>query len=485
MKKLILLFFAALCIIIASCSKDSGFGPGSDPSLAYSKGHPVHSPVVVYKPAVDGDDTDELLAVITAAEPGTVIKLLEGEYHVGYIEILGFNGTIMGSGNGKTIISPSGLFDQNSQIARNLMPGWWRIIGGNVVLSDLTFKTGNGSLVMEPDIWYNNTMVSLIIVNNYNQDYLPDNPPLMNFAIRNVGFICGYLDPVEAYLGSDFNVLMPLWLGMDVWVPLTDIMPSKGSYEIANCYFEHGFEGPEIFSFGPEAVGKIEKCKIDKCGWGIYCTANYGSKIDILNNSITNSTLYGTFLEDNDWGLMGNVAPVKRCEYVVSGNYFSTLPGTTGLIFKDNWGKTHPDIYKPILAMIKNNQFIMSDESTGINLLNNVDGQVRNNRFMGTGSLGVYVDGAMVYDPMGNEAGVGEAKNVLILGNNFTGLNAMTDIVLGDNSSNCTVVGSGKESVINTGTNNKIVGMKMKYGGNHIGPAIRDNFRMWHGMRHH
>jgi len=86
---------------------------------------------------------------------------------------------------------------------------------------------------------------------------------------------------------------------------------------------------------------------------------------------------------------------------------------------------------------------------------------------------------------MGNEAGVGEAKNVLILGNNFTGLNAMTDIVLGDNSSNCTVVGSGKESVINTGTNNKIVGMKMKYGGNHIGPAIRDNFRMWHGMRHH
>ena len=73
------------------------------------------------------------------------------------------------------------------------------------------------------------------------------------------------------------------------------------------------------------------------------------------------------------------------------------------------------------------------------------------------------------------------ANNVLVLGNNFTGLNATdADIVLGDNSSNCTVVGNGKESIINTGTNNKIVGMKKKPGGAHIGPTIRDNFHMWH-----
>ena len=47
MKKLLLLFFAALCIIIASCSKDSGFGPGSDNDLAFSKGKPVNVLVIV------------------------------------------------------------------------------------------------------------------------------------------------------------------------------------------------------------------------------------------------------------------------------------------------------------------------------------------------------------------------------------------------------------------------------------------------------
>ncbi len=486
MKKILLLFFAALCIIIASCSKDSGFGPGSDPTLAFSRGYPAHGPVINYKPAPDGDDTDELLAVLTGAQPGSVVKLNEGIFHVGYLEIFGFDGTILGSGKNKTIICPSGLFDQNIQIARNLMPGWWRIIGGNVVISDLTFKTGDGSLVMEPDPWYNKTMTSLIIVNNYNQDYLADNPIPMNFLIKDVNFICGYLDPIDAYLGSDFNVLMPLWLGMDVWVPMSDIMLSKGKFEVINCYFEHGFEGPEIFSFGPEAVGKIEKCKIEKCGWGIYCTASYGSKIEILNNTVTNSTSYGIFLEDNDWGLMGNVIPEKRCEYTVAGNYLSTLPETIGLIIKDNWGVIHPEIYKPILALIKNNQFNISDASTGINLLNNVGGQVRNNRFTGTGSSGVYVDGTMVSDPMGVEVGIGEAKNILILGNNFTALNASTaDIILGDFSMNCTVVGNGKESVINNGTNNKIVGMKMKPGGGHVGPTIRDNLQMWPRGRHH
>ncbi len=129
----------------------------------------------------------------------------------------------------------------------------------------------------------------------------------------------------------------------------------------------------------------------------------------------------------------------------------------------------------------------MSDGGTGISLTNNIDGIVRNNRFIGTGSVGVYVDGAAVPDPSTFELlGPGVAKNALVLGNNFTGLNPATaDIVLGENSMDCTVVGSGKESVIDNGTNNEVVGMKRKTGGNHSGPTIRDNFRMWHRMRHH
>ena len=67
MKKLFFLVFGALCLLIASCSKDSGFYPGSDPSLALSKGYPAHGPVVVVPPNKDGDDdgdTDDLMAAM-------------------------------------------------------------------------------------------------------------------------------------------------------------------------------------------------------------------------------------------------------------------------------------------------------------------------------------------------------------------------------------------------------------------------------------
>ena len=78
MKKLLFLISGAICILIASCSKDSGFVPGSDPALAFSKGYPAHVPVIVVPPNKDGDndgDTDDLMAAFDAAESGTVIKM--------------------------------------------------------------------------------------------------------------------------------------------------------------------------------------------------------------------------------------------------------------------------------------------------------------------------------------------------------------------------------------------------------------------------
>jgi hypothetical protein len=101
---------------------------------------------------------------------------------------------------------------------------------------------------------------------------------------------------------------------------------------------------------------------------------------------------------------------------------------------------------------------------------------------IGTAGRGIYVDGAMVYNPWTyEESGVGVAKNVLIIGNNYSGLNTtVADIVLGEKSMNCTVVGNGNESVIDNGTDNNITSMKKRPGGHHTNPIISDKFRMMH-----
>lgn len=494
MKKLLLLFFATLCIIIASCSKDSGFGPGSDNDLAFSKGKPVNVPVIVVPPNKDGEndgDTDDLLAAFAAAEPGTVIKLTEGEYHVGIIELYGFVGKLIGAGREKTIIYPAELIAVKPQADdRNLLPFWWLIIGGDVTISDLTFKTGNGSLVSDIDEVYNKTLASLFAVNNYNEEYDKDDPQPMNFNMLNVNLICGKMEPADSYLEMGYNVLMPLWVGMVYWwPPIEGIELTKGNYNIDNCYFENGFDGFEFFSMGEEAVATADRVKTNGCVYGTYCTANFNSRINITNSIFMNSVWYDVFMEDNDWGLVGGNVAYKRCQYLISGNTFIVSPGIQSLVFQDGRNILFPDYdYEPTLAMIKNNVFNLKEGSTGISLLNNSDGQVRNNRFTGTAGTGVYVNGADVFDIWSVPPvyiGTGESKNALILGNNFTGLNATTDIILGENSSHCTVVGNGKDSVLDEGTGNKIVGMKMKPGGGHIGPTIRDNFHMWHRGRHH
>ena len=486
MKKKLFFWFIAGIIILASCAKDEI----TDPSMVTEKARHVKGPVTWLAPS-GGDDTQAFVDAFAASTPGSVIQLAPGVFHVAYIELLGFNGCLKGSGRDKTFITPYDLIKVGPQADRNLLPTWWRIIGGDVTISDVTFKTGDGSLLEDVDAYYGKTLCCLIAVNNYNFYYQFDAPQPMNFSFINSNIIGGALDPDQAgWAGLDYNVLMNLWIGTDVYWPVEPVILTSGKYIISNSYFEHCGDGFEAFSLGGQAVLICDRSKTKDCVYGTYCTANFGAKIFLTNNVFTNSLWYDIYLEDNDYGILGDIPfPSNRCEYVITGNTFNVSPWISSLVLMDDRGIMNSDIYVPTLALIKNNNFKLAEGSTGISCMNAMDSQVRNNHFSGMAAKGVYVDGADVYNLLlypPEYIGTGEAKNVLILGNNFNGLiSTEADIVLGENSFDCTVVGNGKDDVIDLGTNNKIVGMKMVPGGNHAGPTIRDNFRMMPGMRHH
>lgn len=483
MKKICFFLFIAAVSILASCSKDGGIDPASDTSDALLKGKPVQGPVIVLPPS-GGDDTDELHAVIAAAEPGTVIQLTAGVYHLGYFEVFGFEGCLQGAGRDKTIISPVDKIDQEIQMAMNYLPSWLKFIGGDVTLCDFAVVTGDGSLVKEPNEYYNETLITLLLVNNYNQEFNLADPQPMKFKMRNVDFHCGDLDPELSYLGQPYNVLMAVWVGTDVLWPLDNIILTSGQYDIVNCGVDNAFQGYEGFSLGEDAVVTLDQCSAIDCLYGAYFTASYNTRVFISNDNF-NTTLEGVLIEDNDWGLIGWVVPFRSSEYSVTGNVFSAGPGSRCLTFKDSWGIIYPEKYIPISGLVKNNLFNLTEGSTGISCLNNQGAVVKNNRFSGTGISGVYVDGAPVYDIWtGEELGTGESNNVLILGNNFNGLTATeADIVLGEHSSYCTVVGNGKDDLIDLGVDNRVTGMNKMNGGTHIGPSIRDNFRMMPRMK--
>lgn len=483
-------------MLIASCSKDSWFNPGSDHSMAFSKGYPAHGPVIVVPPNKDGDDdgdTDDLLEALAEAEgtPGTTIQLTEGNYYVSYMQILGFDGRITGAGRNNTIINVAGKINQNQQINDfNLMPCWLRIIGGNVFMSDFAFKTGNGSLVAEPDSWYNETLISLVVVNNYSDDYGKDDHQPMNFTLRNVDFLCGSMDEDKTYSSKGYNVLMPLWFGFPYWWPPADgYVLAKGNYNVENCYFDNSYQGFEAFGLGEEAVCNVIRTKTNDVLLGIFCSANFGATINFTDNTFVNSEWFDILIDDSDWGILGlGDFTYNKSKYLVSGNKFYSSTGVSSLVFQDTRQLQFPDFYhNPTLAIIKNNYFSLNEGCTGITLFSNTDGQIRNNRFTGKADIGIRVDGLtwgyLESPPQIYNGGI--SKNALILGNNLRGLDAdEAHILLGEKSEGCAVVGNAGETIIDEGTDNKIVGMKMLPGGHHAGQYIRDNFRMWHPARH-
>jgi hypothetical protein len=272
-----------------------------------------------------------------------------------------------------------------------------------------------------------------------------------------------------------------MWPKDGVDYPLT-----KGDYVFKECYFENFIDANEGFTLGEEATMTVTECIYNNCWWSLYFTANYNSRIDINNNIFLNSTLADVTIEDQDWGFIPNteIYPVKRCSYFVTGNQFNNST-TASIVVGDYYSVIDPEIYLPLLVTIKGNLFNMNGTGTGVNALNSQDIVIRNNRFRGTCSTGVYVDGVAAYDATGKEYPAPFANNALILGNNLNGLKATTaSVVLGEKSMNCTVIGTGNEKVIDNGVNNKVTAMKMVPGGHHFGPTIRDNLRMWHGRGH-
>ncbi len=235
----------------------------------------------------------------------------------------------------------------------------------------------------------------------------------------------------------------------------------------------------EGFSLGENAEMKVSSCKSNNCFVPLYFTANYNSKISILNNTFSNSTGWGDMvIEDNDWGFLfkTEIKPLKRCEYFVYGNTFNTTAAIPSIITNDHWVYLGPTERLPMLLDIKNNVFNLAEGSNGINLNNAQDAMVKNNRFKGVCQSGIAVDGFNLSDP----ENVPFAKNVLMQGNNFSNLtSSAANVYLGEKSMDCTVVGSKTDGkVIDEGVNNAITGMQKGKPGLKIGPSIADNHRL-------
>jgi hypothetical protein len=160
----------------------------------------------------------------------------------------------------------------------------------------------------------------------------------------------------------------------------------------------------------------------------------------------------------------------------VESNTFNINGGKDAINVRDDRRHTNPYENLPVLVEIKDNVINMTGNPSIIGIkLNQVAGAVvRNNRFTGSGAMGVNVTSLYSHIPPHY------SENALLLGNNFSNAAfSMASIFLGTWSKNCTVIGGGNnEYVVNNVFNNVITGLNIKDYPDPPGQIIEDNLEL-------
>ncbi len=214
------LFFVACVSLLFSCQKTDQF---DDEPAGIDLKSAAKGAVIIVEP--NGfDDTDNFKqAFVNAAVagPGTTIQLVEGEYFVNYIEVYDFHGSLVGAGREKTNITLLPGIPMQAPLELNQSTAWWRMIDGDITISDMTFVTPDGNLLNEGEVdpFYGKDIYSVFIFNNYNDIYYhPENS--QRVIMEKVNFIGGYDNPDDGgYWKTDHNVLLAIWVGFEYLWP--------------------------------------------------------------------------------------------------------------------------------------------------------------------------------------------------------------------------------------------------------------------------
>ncbi len=486
MKTMKFILFLMMLMLIAACSKN-GLIPGDSSQLNGENALLKNGHCEVFTVKPNGhDDTGNILAAFESAKasgPGSTVRLEEGKFTIGMIEVRDFDGYFTGSGKGKTVIANFPGLPCEAKWEANKMPALFTFIGGSVVMSHMTFHLSDGeACVRGPinDAVYGD-LACVVILADYSADYVPDNRHI-NGVIDNVDFIAGN-DGGYGTLGTPGNYNMAVYCGSDLMY-LIDYMPlSNGNCSITNCHFENGGCGPDIWAFDENSTINIENNVISDGLQQIFVGSCMGSKIAIKGNKITNGNFTDIFIDGSDYGYFPGVLPKTPTKITVQGNVIQSPAGVIGLYMRDYFRTSGPATVFPQLFDVSGNifstvagtltshyWFYIMEDATAIQALNLKDAAIWNNKFYGTGTAGVYIDG--------DEASGTYAENVKLIGNNlFNATYTEASVYLGPYSRNCKVVGVSTDKVVDEGVNNSIIGTKAHKQGAHSGKYLHNNFR--------
>jgi hypothetical protein len=464
--KRLLFFLVGICLLMA-CSKSEQ--PGSD-LLGWSndnqKGHGIGcGEVFVVKPSTN-DDTGPLKQAFEDAKlagPGSVVKLVEGNYDLGFMEIDEFYGSFIGAGKGKTVISVKTGLDCDAKEPKGNNDFLINFVGGNVYVSDMTLKLTDVTICTN-----GNGLTGLLIFSDFNSFHTSDDN-YINATVNNVEFI-GY--QFGAWWYNCWNALAG---GANTTNTTTGTRSrSHVDLKVTNCNFDAFGFATQFWGIkeGKYILGTKNNGNVFTNNWEdavVYECIN-DVKISVVGNRFNiplNDPILGLWnegLEINNYPQGGFIEEslTKPVFCTIEENEFNDAGGDCAIFLHDHEYALHPQDNIAMRVSIKNNRINMSDEATaGILMLEVQNSESLNNKFSGTGYYGMY---AYAY-----WEGI-ITKNGLILGNDFSHATfSEAAIYLDYTTKNWKVIGNANATVIDLGVDNIIKNANFSHRHDHSG----------------
>ena len=279
------------------------------------------------------DDTANLQCAFDHAvtERGSTLLLTAGTYHTGQVAVFGFFGTFRGLGTNETIIktldrtlqvAPENFFENppTPESGSNPWPSIFAFVGGDIVISDLSFYTtenswttgwtwtGLGITVYE--LAHGFVVVGPVVPG---QNYTEANAALHRVRIEGLphdGTLVGYnlINGIyyEGFFGAPFDQLLPLKGKFDAHD--SQFRHVGGGTNLANLYDSHAsitrnryrdsFEGMDIGAVVKTMYEYSDNEVFNSSAWGLNLYGPFNSSTVLVKNNVVTGIGMGLYLDD-------------------------------------------------------------------------------------------------------------------------------------------------------------------------------------------
>jgi hypothetical protein len=465
MKKLYYVFFL-LSVIAFSCSKDNLLNSGQDPNQKLSNVSLKSKKLEITVSPNSIDDTQALIDAFTQASAlgkAAVVRLMPGTFKIGMIEVREFNGALIGSGKGNTIITNLPGLTPDAVIQASKLPALITFIGGDVLVSDL-------SIQLSEDLpWVGTYEMNMLLFSDYSADFVPkikhikvnlNNIDMTGILHINDSYEFSY-DLLRRWLdGVKFapdirltgNILQPR-SNIDVTIINSKFSRFNGGVYVWGCKSGNiniGTEGGNIFTENFQ---------------GLAINENIGVKVKIENNvfDAMDFCFDGLDINTSDNTIDGvqylETADEKVGTYQIKDNIFNVyLSDLHGVGLWDDWRFRHPNNPDWMEMTWESNTFNDLDGGATVLWMDGLKNAVfSENKFVGPSQGGhLKIDGSWLAadDPAYAEKWL---ENCTFKNNIFTEKDFI--ITLNPTTKDCVIKGDlGNASVIDNGINNLILG---------------------------